>query len=55
MFDLLHTYNIPIMVFSAGLGNVIEEVIRQQANIYTNMKVVSNFMNFDSQVHCELY
>ena len=38
------------LLFSAGLGNIIQEVIEQQASIYNTMKIVSNMMKFDEQV-----
>lgn len=49
-FDRLHQHNVPVFIFSAGLGDVLEEIIRQ-AGVYTpNIKVVSNFMDFDDNV-----
>uniref|UniRef100_A0A8D1KHS5 5'-nucleotidase n=1 Tax=Sus scrofa TaxID=9823 RepID=A0A8D1KHS5_PIG len=46
-FDKLQQYNIPVFIFSAGIGDVLEEVIRQAGVYYPNVKVVSNFMDFD--------
>ncbi|XP_072268339.1 cytosolic 5'-nucleotidase 3A isoform X1 [Pyxicephalus adspersus] len=46
-FDKLHEHNIPVFIFSAGLGDVLEEAIRQASVYYPNIKVVSNFMDFD--------
>ncbi|XP_018426937.1 PREDICTED: cytosolic 5'-nucleotidase 3A isoform X2 [Nanorana parkeri] len=46
-FDKLHEHNIPVFIFSAGLGDVLEEAIRQAGIYYPNIKVVSNFMDFD--------
>lgn len=46
-FDKLHQHNIPTFIFSAGIGDVLEEVIRQADVYYSNIKVVSNFMDFD--------
>ncbi|KAK4473739.1 hypothetical protein MN116_002617 [Schistosoma mekongi] len=46
-FQLLSDYHIPVLVFSAGLGDVIELFLRF-ANVYhSNMRVISNFMQFD--------
>ncbi|RUS91180.1 hypothetical protein EGW08_001093, partial [Elysia chlorotica] len=47
-FNLLHSMDIPILIFSAGIGDVISETIKQQATFYPkNMKVVANFLQFD--------
>ncbi|XP_057588094.1 cytosolic 5'-nucleotidase 3A isoform X4 [Hippopotamus amphibius kiboko] len=46
-FDKLQQYGIPVFIFSAGIGDVLEEVIRQAGVYYSNVKVVSNFMDFD--------
>ena len=49
-FALLHQHSIPLLIFSAGLGDIIEEVIQQRSKFYGNMKIVSNFMKFDESV-----
>ncbi|XP_028673368.1 cytosolic 5'-nucleotidase 3 isoform X2 [Erpetoichthys calabaricus] len=46
-FDKLHHHNIPVFIFSAGLGDILEEIIRQAGVYHPNIKVVSNFMDFD--------
>ncbi|KAK1334779.1 hypothetical protein QTO34_004346 [Cnephaeus nilssonii] len=46
-FDKLQQHSIPVFIFSAGIGDVLEEVIRQAGVYYSNVKVVSNFMDFD--------
>lgn len=46
-FDKLNEHTIPVFIFSAGLGDVLEEAIRQSGVYYPNVKVVSNFMDFD--------
>ncbi|XP_055974216.1 cytosolic 5'-nucleotidase 3A isoform X2 [Sorex fumeus] len=46
-FDKLHQHNVPMFIFSAGIGDVLEEVIRQAGVYHPNVKVVSNFMDFD--------
>uniref|UniRef100_H2ZQP4 5'-nucleotidase n=1 Tax=Ciona savignyi TaxID=51511 RepID=H2ZQP4_CIOSA len=47
MFQLLHQKSVPLLIFSAGVGDVLEEVIRQKSSFLPNMKVVSNMMDFD--------
>ncbi|XP_044531542.1 cytosolic 5'-nucleotidase 3A-like [Gracilinanus agilis] len=46
-FDKLKEHNIPVFIFSAGIGDVLEEVIRQAGVYHNNIRVVSNFMDFD--------
>ncbi|KAE8597239.1 hypothetical protein XENTR_v10016399 [Xenopus tropicalis] len=46
-FDLLHKHSIPVFIFSAGLGDILEEVIHQAGVYQPNVKVISNFMEFD--------
>ncbi|RKO91621.1 pyrimidine 5'-nucleotidase-domain-containing protein, partial [Blyttiomyces helicus] len=38
---------IPVLVFSAGLADVIEEILRQSSLLTPNMHVVSNRLHFD--------
>lgn len=49
-FDRLHQHDVPVFIFSAGLGDVLEEIIRQAGVYHPNVKVVSNFMDFDDNV-----
>ena len=49
-FDELKKYDIPVLIFSAGIGDIIEEILRQQSTIHDNMHIVSNYMKFDDQV-----
>lgn len=43
-FELLEKLEVPVLVFSAGLGHAVESVLRQ-ANIHSkHMKIVSNFL-----------
>jgi len=46
-FDHLHEHSIPLLIFSAGIGDVLEEVIRQENVFHPNVKVFSNYMDFD--------
>lgn len=47
LFDQLHKYSVPMFIFSAGVGDVLEEIIRQANVFYPNVNVVSNYMDFD--------
>ncbi|XP_038845115.1 cytosolic 5'-nucleotidase 3-like [Salvelinus namaycush] len=46
-FGHLQEHSIPLLIFSAGLGDVLEEVIRQAGVFHPNVKVFSNYMDFD--------
>lgn len=43
---------IPFLVFSAGIGNIIEEILKQVNMLHENMHIVSNMMVFDDQDIC---
>ncbi|XP_011628048.2 7-methylguanosine phosphate-specific 5'-nucleotidase [Amborella trichopoda] len=48
LFELLEKKDVPVLVFSAGLADIIEEVLRQKLHrSFKNVKVVSNRMVFD--------
>ena len=58
MFRNLQMQKVPLLIFSAGIGDVIEELLRQRSELFDNMKVVSNFMEFNTQVslaHCNFH
>ncbi|XP_054740033.1 7-methylguanosine phosphate-specific 5'-nucleotidase [Anastrepha obliqua] len=46
LFRRLNTLNIPVLVFSAGLGNCVIALLRQAGVMYPNVKVISNFLQF---------
>ncbi|XP_036408953.1 7-methylguanosine phosphate-specific 5'-nucleotidase-like isoform X2 [Megalops cyprinoides] len=46
-FDQLQEQSIPLLIFSAGVGDVLEEVIRQAGVFHPNVKIFSNYMDFD--------
>jgi HAD superfamily hydrolase (TIGR01544 family) len=49
-FKALEDNDIPCLVFSAGLGDVIEEWMEHECSgSYKNIKIVSNFMDFDEE------
>lgn len=53
-FDHLHKHNVPLLIFSAGIGDILEEVIRQAGVFHPNVKVFSNYMDFDESVSLHL-
>ncbi|XP_007535544.1 7-methylguanosine phosphate-specific 5'-nucleotidase [Erinaceus europaeus] len=46
-FNTLYQNNIPLFIFSAGVGDVLEEIIRQMKVFHSNIHIVSNYMDFD--------
>ncbi len=46
--NCLHDYNIPIVILSAGIGNVIVEILKLNNCFYDNVHIVSNFIKFDN-------
>ena len=48
MLDNLHNVNVPVLVLSAGLGDILVEVM-EAFEVYhrSNTKVVSNFLSYD--------
>lgn len=46
--DNMHQNNIPVIILSAGIGNVIEAFLKQNNCYYDNMCIISNFIEFDN-------
>ncbi|XP_006901703.1 PREDICTED: 7-methylguanosine phosphate-specific 5'-nucleotidase [Elephantulus edwardii] len=46
-FNTLFRHNIPLFIFSAGIGDILEEIIRQMKVFHPNIHIVSNYMDFD--------
>ncbi|XP_078620321.1 cytosolic 5'-nucleotidase 3-like isoform X4 [Branchiostoma floridae x Branchiostoma japonicum] len=46
-FHTLHEHSVPMLIFSAGIGDILEEIIKQHSQMYANMRVVSNYMDFN--------
>ncbi|KAK2884727.1 hypothetical protein Q8A73_021201 [Channa argus] len=49
-FDSLSEHQVPLLILSAGVGDVLEEVIRQNHVFHPNIHVISNYMEFDLTV-----
>ncbi|MBW2992324.1 HAD-IE family hydrolase [Candidatus Woesearchaeota archaeon] len=45
--DFLSKNNIPVLIFSSGLGNLIKEFLKSNNKLTDNVHVVSNFFVFD--------
>jgi len=46
-YDLLHRSNIPLLIFSASAGDLIEGFLKQEGRHYNNIHIISNFYEFD--------
>uniref|UniRef100_UPI0037E8625C 7-methylguanosine phosphate-specific 5'-nucleotidase-like isoform X1 n=1 Tax=Semicossyphus pulcher TaxID=241346 RepID=UPI0037E8625C len=46
-FDRLAEQQVPLLIFSAGVGDILEEVIRQNRVFHPNVHIISNYMDFD--------
>ncbi|XP_048498986.1 uncharacterized protein LOC104907199 isoform X2 [Beta vulgaris subsp. vulgaris] len=50
LFELLEEFDVPILIFSAGLADIIEEVLRQKVQrSFKNIEIVSNRMVFNNE------
>ncbi|CAG0916923.1 unnamed protein product [Notodromas monacha] len=49
MFEKLAAKSVPLLVFSAGLGDVIEEIFKSQAPMSPNMHLIANRFNFNDE------
>merc|ERR1712038_2104220 len=45
----LDEHRVPLLILSAGLRDVIEMTLRNQNRLYNNIKIVSNFLDFNHQ------
>ncbi|XP_043255500.1 7-methylguanosine phosphate-specific 5'-nucleotidase [Colletes gigas] len=46
LFKKLYSAGIPILVFSAGLGDIVEAILRERGVLFDNVKVISNFLEY---------
>lgn len=46
-FEKLYNARVPIIVFSAGLGDIVEVVLRYHNALFDNVKVISNFLKYN--------
>lgn len=48
----LQRENIPILIFSAGIGNLIQEILNVENIELSNIHIISNFFEFDGNGKC---
>uniref|UniRef100_A0A8C6BYC5 5'-nucleotidase, cytosolic IIIB n=1 Tax=Monodon monoceros TaxID=40151 RepID=A0A8C6BYC5_MONMO len=49
-FNTLSQNSVPLFIFSAGVGDILEEIMRQRKVFHPNIHIVSNYMEFDEDV-----
>jgi len=49
ILELLKNKSIPLLIFSAGLGDVIKEFMLRKNQLSDNIHIISNFYNFDDK------
>ena len=47
--DKMAKYNIPVIILSAGIGNVIEQFLKENECYTKNISIISNFITFDNK------
>ncbi|KYN38362.1 Cytosolic 5'-nucleotidase 3 [Trachymyrmex septentrionalis] len=46
-FEKLYNVKVPIIIFSAGLGDIVEAVLRYHNALFDNVKIFSNFLKYN--------
>ena len=49
LFGLLNKNTIPLLIFSSGLGNVIEEFLKDKMLLTPNIHIIANFFQFNDK------
>lgn len=52
VFEKLKNAEVPVLVFSAGIGNVVEAILRQNGLVTDNVHLIANFLKFNGNI-CE--
>ncbi|KAL6265418.1 hypothetical protein P5V15_002214 [Pogonomyrmex californicus] len=47
LFEKLYNKKVPIIIFSAGLGDIVEAILRYHNALFDNVKVISNFLKYN--------
>ncbi|XP_012232120.1 7-methylguanosine phosphate-specific 5'-nucleotidase [Linepithema humile] len=47
IFKKLHKAKVPIIVFSAGLGDMVEAILKCHNTFYDNVQIISNFLKYN--------
>lgn len=44
----LNNKNVPVIIMSAGVGNIVKEFLKKEQCLYNNIEIVSNFFEFSN-------
>lgn len=55
LLDILAVHKIPLLIFSAGLGDIIQESLKSKNRLTENIHIISNFYKFDKEGKIEGY
>lgn len=47
LLGLLQSHDIPLLILSAGIGNIIEAFLKRNDLLTSNIRIISNFFEFD--------
>lgn len=47
LFKKLHNAQVPVLVFSAGLGDMVKAVLRSNNALYDNVNIIANFLKYN--------
>jgi 5'-nucleotidase len=53
--DFLSSHNIPLLILSSGIGNLIEGYLKKENKLTPNIHILSNTFNFNSQGYATGY
>lgn len=49
LMEQLSKSEVPVLVFSAGLGDVVEEILRHNGVLLENVEIISNFLKYSNR------
>lgn len=50
LLEKMRDYNVPLIIISAGIGNIIEEYLKEENCYFENIFILSNFVKFKDGV-----
>ncbi len=53
--DYLNSHNVPLLIFSSGIGNLIEGYLEKENKLTPNIHILSNTFNFDPEGYATGY
>ena len=53
--DYLNSHNVPLLIFSSGIGNLIEGYLKKENRLTSNIHILSNTFDFNSEGYATGY